>query len=136
MIDVTGCDVVETVLERTEARGADVVLECAGTETSAATAIEFTKLSGRIAFVGVHPNKPNIMLNARHIALGNLTIAGTRAEGGRSVERAAALLGASQFDISSLVTHVFPLDDIHNAFATARDRIGGAIKVVVKPSAL
>lgn len=136
VIDITGCDVVETVLERTDAKGADVVLECAGTETSAATAIEFAKLSGRIAFVGVHPNKPNITLNARHIALGNLTIAGSRAEGGRSVERAAALLGASQFEISSLVTHVFPLDDIHNAFATARDRIGGAIKVVVKPSAL
>jgi threonine dehydrogenase-like Zn-dependent dehydrogenase len=136
VIDVTSCDVVEEVLKLTGGKGADVVLECAGTESSAAAAVEYTKLSGRIAFVGVHPDKPTIALNARHIALGNLTIAGTRAEGGRSVERASVLLGASQFDVSVLVTDTFSLLDIHSAFTTAEDRIGGAIKVIVKPSTL
>lgn len=132
-IDITRTDVVDEVIKLTGGRGADVVLECAGTEASAAAAVEYAKLSGRIAFVGVHPDKPNITLNARRIALGNLTIAGTRAEGGRSVERASLLLGTSSRDISALVTHEFPLTDIHTAFTTAEDRIGGAIKVVVKP---
>ncbi len=132
-IDVNQSDVIEEVHKLTGGAGADVVLECAGTEASAAAAIEYTKLSGRIAFVGIHPDKPNITLNARRIALGNLTIAGSRAEGGRSVARASVLLGASPYDISSLVTDEFPLLDIHTAFSTAEDRIGGAIKVVVKP---
>jgi len=132
-IDVTASDVTEEILKLTGGKGADVVLECAGTEASASAAIEYTKMSGRIAFVGIHPDRPSISLNARRIALGNLTISGSRAEGGRSVERASTLLGASSYDISSLVTHEFPLLDIHSAFSTAEDRIGGAIKVVVKP---
>ena len=132
-IDVTRDDVLEEVLRLTGGKGADVVLECAGTESSASAAIEYAKMSGRVAFVGVHPDKPNITVNARRIALGNLTIAGSRAEGGRSVARASTLLGASSYDLSALVTHEFALSDIHMAFMTAEDRLDGAIKVVVQP---
>jgi L-iditol 2-dehydrogenase len=132
-IDVTREDVTERVLELTGGIGADVTLECAGTGESAAAAIQFTRMSGRIAFVGIYPNEATIALDGRRIALGNLTIAGTRAEGGRSVARAAELLRHSGVDLTSLVTHEFPLSDVHLAFATAVDRVGGAMKVVVKP---
>jgi L-iditol 2-dehydrogenase len=132
-IDVTADDVTERVLELTGGLGADVTLECAGTEKSAAAAIQYTRMSGRIAFVGIYPNEPTVALDGRRIALGNLTIAGTRAEGGRSVERASELLGRNGIDISSLVTHEFALSDVHLAFATVVDRVDGAIKVVVKP---
>jgi threonine dehydrogenase-like Zn-dependent dehydrogenase len=90
-------------------------------------------MSGRIAFVGIHPDKNHIELNARRIALGNLTISGSRAEGGRSVARSAILLAGQGELISQLVTNDFPLTDIHAAFATSEDRVGGAIKVVVRP---
>lgn len=132
-IDVTREDVVERVLELTDGEGADVVIECAGTGRSAAAAIEYTKLSGRLAFIGIYTNEQLISMNARKIALGNLTIAGSRAEGGRSVARATELLGRSRIDLSALVTHVFALSNIHHAFETSVDRLGGAIKVVVKP---
>jgi L-iditol 2-dehydrogenase len=132
-VDVTQADAVEAVHELTDGQGADVVLECAGTGRSAAAAIEYTKLSGRIAFIGIYTNEPTIAINARKIALGNLTVAGTRAEGGRAVPRAAELLGRAGVDISTLVTHAFALADVHTAFATSMDRLGGAIKVVVNP---
>ena len=132
-VNVIDEDVTERVLELTDGVGADVALECAGTEPSAAAAIQYTRLSGRIAFVGIYPNEPTISLDGRRIALGNLTIAGTRAEGGRSVARASELLGRSAIDISALVTHEFSLSDVHLAFATVVDRVDGAIKVVVKP---
>ena len=35
---------------------------------------------------------------------------------------------------SNFVTHSFPLQDISAAFKTFIERIGGAIKVVVKPN--
>jgi L-iditol 2-dehydrogenase len=132
-VNVIDDDVAERVLELTGGIGADVALECAGTERSAAAAIQYTRLSGRIAFVGIYPNEPTIALDGRRIALGNLTIAGTRAEGGRSVERASELLGRAAIDMSALVTHEFSLSDVHLAFATVVDRVDGAIKVVVKP---
>lgn len=132
-IDVRGTDVVAEVKRLTGGHGADVSLECAGTEASAAAAIQYTRMSGRIAFVGVHPQQHEITLNARQIALGNLTICGTRAEGGRSVQRASRLLARSSYDLSRLITDTFPLVDIHQAFTVAEGRIDGAIKVVVQP---
>jgi L-iditol 2-dehydrogenase len=132
-LNVVDDDVTARVIELTGGVGADVAIECAGTEQSAAAAIQYTRLSGRIAFVGIYPNEPTVALDGRRIALGNLTIAGTRAEGGRSVERAAEILGRSAIDISGLVTHEFTLSDVHLAFATVADRVDGAIKVVVKP---
>lgn len=132
-VNIKDENVVERVKALTNGYGADVVLECAGTEQSTAAAVEYTKMSGRIAFVGIHANSPNITLNARKIALGNITIAGTRAEGERSVARAMTLLSHGSIDIAPLVTHTFPLSDIHQAFETAEKRLENAIKVVVKP---
>lgn len=133
-VNLTEENVVERVLALTGGHGADVVLECAGTPQSAAAAVEYTKKSGRIAFVGIHSNSPMVTLNARKIALGNLTIAGVRAEGQRSVARALTLLGQNnKVDISSLITHTFVLSDIHRAFEIAEKRLENAIKVVVKP---
>jgi L-iditol 2-dehydrogenase len=132
-INVRDEDVTARVMELTGGVGADVTIECAGTGQSAAAAVQYTRLSGRIAFVGIYPGEPTVPLDARKIALGNLTIAGTRAEGGRSVTRASRLLGGNPVDLSSLVTHEFPLTDVHLAFETVVERRGGAIKVVVEP---
>jgi threonine dehydrogenase-like Zn-dependent dehydrogenase len=37
-------------------------------------------------------------------------------------------------DLKPLVTHSFPLEKIEEGFKTFRERIGGAVKVVVKPN--
>jgi L-iditol 2-dehydrogenase len=132
-INVRENDPTAQILELTDGIGADVTIECAGTGQSAAAAVQYTRLSGRIAFVGIYANEPTVSVDARRIALGNLTIAGTRAEGARSVTRASTLLGRSGVDITSLVTHEFPLSDVHLAFQTVIERRGGAIKVVVQP---
>ena len=47
--------------------------------------------------------------------------------------QALSLLSRQTIDIAPLVTHTFPLDQIHAAFETAEQRLGGAIKVVVEP---
>ena len=57
------------------------------------------------------------------------------AEGERSLAQALSLLSRKTVDLSSLITHTFPLDEIHAAFETAEKRLGGAIKVVVHPFA-
>jgi L-iditol 2-dehydrogenase len=132
-INVNDEDPVERVKELTGGVGADVVLECAGTGASLAAATEYVRLSGRLALIGIYTNEPTVELNPRRIALGNLTLAGTRAEGDRAVARAAEILGRADVDLSPLVTHSFPLAEIHDAFATSMDRVDGAIKVVVNP---
>lgn len=132
-INVNQVDPVERVLELTDGIGADVVLECAGTGRSVAAATEYARMNGRLALIGIYTNEPTVEINARRIALGNLTLAGTRAEGDRAVSRAAELLGRAGVDLSPLLSHSFPLTQIHDAFAASMDRRDGAIKVVVNP---
>jgi threonine dehydrogenase-like Zn-dependent dehydrogenase len=51
----------------------------------------------------------------------------------RDVDVAAAILAADPGIARTLVTHRFPLDAAGEAFAVARDRAAGAIKVVLEP---
>ena len=118
-------------MELTDGFGADAVLECAGNIQAAVDTVEYTKKSGRIALVGNY--KEPAPMNIGKIMLSNLTVAGSRGEGERSVARSLALLGRKTIDISTLITHTFLLEEIHKAFEIAEKRLEGAIKVVVKP---
>jgi len=130
-INVREENVIERILELTDGFGADAVLECAGNIQAAVDTVEYTKKSGRIALVGNY--KEPAPMNIGKIMLSNLTVVGSRGEGERSVARSLALLGRKTIDISPLITHTFPLDEIHRAFEIAEKRLEGAIKVVVKP---
>ena len=52
---------------------------------------------------------------------------------GRDVDHAARLLASRPELGPTLITHRFPLDAAAEAFACARDRSAGAIKVVLEP---
>jgi L-iditol 2-dehydrogenase len=123
--------VVDRIFQLTGGVGADAVLECAGTTQAVVDAVEFTKKNGRIALVGIY--KEPAPINVNKVVQWNITIAGSKAEGERSLAQALSLLSRGTVDLSSLITHTFPLDEVHAAFETAEKRLGGAIKVVVHP---
>ena len=50
-----------------------------------------------------------------------------------NIDVAAAILAARPGIADVMITHRFPLDAVGEAFATARDRASGAIKVVLEP---
>jgi threonine dehydrogenase-like Zn-dependent dehydrogenase len=130
-INVRQENVVERVFELTGGVGADAVLECAGTTQAAVDAVEFSKKNGRVALIGIY--KEPAPLNVNKIVQWNITLAGSKAEGERSLAQALALLSRKTVDLSPLITHQFPLSEIHSAFETAEKRLEGAIKVVVLP---
>jgi threonine dehydrogenase-like Zn-dependent dehydrogenase len=130
-INVQEENVVERVMALTGGVGADAAIECAGTPQAAADAVEYAKKNGRVALVGIYQQPAS--LNVNKIVQWNITVAGSKAEGERSLAQALALLGRRTVDLAPLITHVFPLVQIHAAFETAEKRLGGAIKVVVKP---
>jgi len=130
-INVRETNVIQRVMELTAGVGADAVLECTGTTQAVVEAIEYSKKNGRVALIGIYSQPAP--LNVNKIVQWNITVAGSKAEGERSMAQALALLGRQTVDLSPLVTHTFPLSQVHAAFETAEKRLGGAIKVVVKP---
>ncbi|MCL7454428.1 MAG: alcohol dehydrogenase catalytic domain-containing protein [Anaerolineae bacterium] len=130
-INVRDEDPVQRIFDLTDGIGADAILECSGTTQAAVDAVGCCKKNGRIALVGIYGQPAPLDVNK--VVQWNITVAGSKAEGERSMAQAIALLNQHQVDLSPLVTHTFPLDRIQEAFETAEKRLGGALKVVVNP---
>ena len=62
----------------------------------------------------------------------NIYVFGIRGEGKSATHRAAALMAQKRFDAKIIHTHTFSLAEVPTAIKYARERIDGAIKVVVK----
>ena len=52
------------------------------------------------------------------------------------MRRAAALIAQGKLDPSPVHTHTFGMDDLPTALRYVRDKVDGAIKVVVKPQSV
>jgi len=132
-INVRREDPVAKVNELTGGLGADVVLWCAQSPESAAQAVQMAKLgSGRISLIGI-PEGGKIEIDGARVVTGNITLAGSRGEGGWSCRRAIQLMAQGRIRTKEMITHVFPLDQINRAFEVFTKREGDALKVVVKP---
>lgn len=127
-IDARTEDVVARVKELT-GKGADYVVDCAGTETTVNQSVHMTNRGGRIC-LAAFPKKPvNFDLGA--LAVNNIYLYGIRGEGRSATHRAMAFMAEKRFDARLVHTHTFPMTDLPTALKYARERIDDAIKVVV-----
>lgn len=130
-IDGRTGDSVQRVRELTNGIGVDYVIDCAGTEGSINDAIHMCSRGGKICLAAFPHGKANIAL--AHAVMNNIYLYGIRGEGKSAVARAMALMAARRFDARLIHTHTFPMASLPVAIQTARERIDGAIKVVVRP---
>lgn len=128
VIDARKEDVVARVKELT-GKGADYVVDCAGTETTVNQSVEMTNRGGRIC-LAAFPKEP-VKFNLGALAVNNIYLYGIRGEGRSATHRAMAFMAEKRFDARLVHTHTFPMDDLPTALKYARERIDDAIKVVV-----
>ncbi|MEO6510946.1 MAG: alcohol dehydrogenase catalytic domain-containing protein [Nocardioides sp.] len=114
------------------ARGADVVVECSGRPGMANTAVHLVRAGGAVVLLGVLAEPEPI--DTLDLVLGEKVVHGSAAHM-YDVDVAAAvdLLRRGVVDVSRLVTHRFPLDQVERAFAVLGDPAARAIKVVIEP---
>lgn len=124
-------DPVAAVLEATEGKGADLVIDCAGADDTFDQALKMAKAGGKVLLVGFYHGP--VTADVAHAIRRNVTIYTERGEGGTSVGRALALLAAGKIRASPLVTHRFPLSQVHEAFEVLEKRIGDPLKVILQP---
>ena len=114
----------------------DVVVESAGTDSALATAVAAARPGGTLILLASYwegtAQVPGMALCMKEIrVLPSSMYAVT--EGIRDIDLAARILAERSEIPDAIISHRFPLDAAADAFATARDRSAGAIKVVLEP---
>tara|TARA_B100001250_G_C19803876_1_gene792365 strand:- start:233 stop:1309 length:1077 start_codon:yes stop_codon:yes gene_type:complete len=118
------------ILKNNNNLGVDYLIECSGSLQALDQATQLVNRGGKIC-LAAFSNKPS-SVNVGNIVANNISLYGIRGEGKSAVKRAASLIKQKSLDPSPIHTHTFDMDELPEALKHAKDRIDGAIKVVVK----
>lgn len=122
---------VERLKELTGGIGADVVIECAGTDTAIYNSILSARKNGRVVLVSMPKNK-DLVMPVNTIVCNQIHVTGSRANPNCCPE-ILKLLSEGQLKTKHLITHHFALTEIAEALDTFSKRKDGAVKVIVHP---
>ncbi len=128
-----GDDAVAAIRQATAGRGADLVVEFAGTAGAARQAIEMARRGGRVVLGGATSPGRRLDVDLSMIVRGHLEVFGTVANPRGVSRRANALMASGQVDVRPLMTHHLPLSEFPRAWEMFRDRIDGAIRIMLHP---
>jgi L-iditol 2-dehydrogenase len=131
VVNVRGEDPNEAIKRLTHGEGADLVLECSGAPNAVNEGMMMLKRGGKMCLAAFP--KEQVTIDLAYMVRNNIYMYGIRGEGRGAVKRGLALMAQRKFDATPMVSAVFPLAELPEALRTARERIGDAIKVVVKP---
>jgi len=125
---------VDAVRRLTQGRGVDLVFECSGAPNAVNEAIMMLKRGGRVC-LGAFSQQP-ALVDVGYIVTNNIYLYGIRGEGQSAVRRAASLIAQHKLDPSPLHTHTFALGQLPTAVRYFKEKIDGAIKVVITPQSI
>jgi alcohol dehydrogenase len=120
------------VTETTAGRGADVVLELAGTAQSAQTGLVLTRTGGTLVLAGTVAPVGTLSIDPESVVRRMLTIRGVHNYHPRDLEAALAFLAGpgGAYPFESLVGACHPLDEAEAAFARAHAHPGTRVAIV------
>jgi L-iditol 2-dehydrogenase len=122
------------IKELTYGKGVDVVIEAGGVESTINLAAEICRMEGKLVIFGFHPGKRLIedfgywnwmafdIINA-HFRDMNTILNGTRI--------GMEMLNEGKIKMDKLITHRYKLEDIEEAFKTAKYKPEGFVKSVI-----
>ncbi|MEO8128034.1 MAG: alcohol dehydrogenase catalytic domain-containing protein [Bryobacteraceae bacterium] len=128
VIDSRCNSVPSIVASETAGIGVDISVDCAGTEDSANDAIRSVAAGGSVLLYGVY-SKPLVHFDLNQIVLRDLKVFGALSDrlGWESV---IDLVESRKLELSSLITHRFPLEEAQLAFESVQARTDGLVKAV------
>lgn len=136
VLDVTGQQATDGVLDLTDGLGADLVVDCVGGHQTLNQAVDMTRAEGHVHVFGLPTTHELTPFNLGSLFLKRLNVTttfGAQDEPGlRAFREALELIEAGEIDMARFVTDVFALEDVTAAFALAHEPSGGALKVSLK----
>jgi L-iditol 2-dehydrogenase len=131
-IDAADTDLVGEVMRLTGGRGADVVIVCAASGRAQQQAVRMAARRGRVSlFAGLPKGSNAVSLDTNLIHYREVRLVGAAGASPAQNAQALELIGTGQVAVTDLITHRFPLAEIHAALEVLRH--GAAIKVTVEP---
>ena len=94
------------MLENTDGRGADAVLECVGTSATVNLAVDVVRKGGQVTLVG--NIAPTIEVNLQSIVTRQIRLQGSCASSGE-YEQCIALMAEGAIQVAALISAVAPL---------------------------
>ena len=117
-----GADSFDKLRDRTGGLGADVAIECGGSQASLRQCIAHARKGAQLVLVGLFSGDVAVDLNAAVIKEQTLLPSFTYGHG--TWERALRLLGEGKIETAPLISGRFPLSGWEQAFAAVRARRG------------
>ena len=123
-------DVVKEIIDLTEGRGCDLVIETAGSEITMQQAIKGAKKGGTVVFVGYSlKDNADIPMN---LALDKELTFKTIFRYRNIYPMAIEAVASGKVDLRNIVTDIFPFSDIQNAMDQSVENKANIVKAVVK----
>lgn len=121
----------QAVLDRTEGRGADIVVECAGVASAFTEGFGLVRRGGRYLVIGAVDPRPS-EIHATNVNIRQVTVVGTVSAEISHYYRALQFLAryADRFDFPALLGDTYGLEEIDAALDAVRS---GALKPIIDP---
>ena len=110
------------VLEMTDGRGADLVIESVGSARLYALAFDLIRKGGHVVFFGLTGPRDTVPVEILRTILEENSLNGSVAGMGEDMHDALTLLSHGRFRTEAFTRSTFPLDKIQHAFETLAER--------------
>lgn len=126
-----GKGAAETVLEATDGRGADLVIESTGVPASVAEAITLARTGGRLLLFGII-TATEAALPFYQLYFKELAVINARAAKGEDFAGCINLLQRGMVQLEPLVSHVMPLEELEGAIEMLGSSGDQRLKVILE----
>jgi L-iditol 2-dehydrogenase len=126
----SGPSAVAKVLDETDGRGADVVIECTGVMTSIADAIRMVRFGGRVVLFGI-TSATSGTLPFYDLYFKELTLINNRAATAQDFPVMIDLVDRGVIRLEPLVTHRMALDELGTALGMVEDGAERRLKIIL-----
>ena len=126
-------DIVERVNERTEGRGADLVIVAASAPGIVEQAARASRPGARILLFAQTSDAERVEVSGGAICAGERTLFGCYSASVDLQKESADLVFRGEIDVESLISHSLPLTDIRNGIDLALHPDGKTLKIMVHP---
>src|ERR1700722_16020556 len=132
LLDASNHDVVRSVLERTEGRGADAVILAVGSNGLIRPAMDAARPGGRVLLFA-QTQRGEVTIDPAAVCVDEKSLVGSYSASVDLQEESVRFVMDRQMDLERLISHRFPLQECARALELAAHPQPSSMKVVIQP---